>query len=193
VTERPLRADARRNRARLLEAAREAFAAEGLAVPLDEIARRAGVGPGTLYRHFPTKEALFEAVVDDRLRDLADTARGLRSAEDAGAALFTLIDRLAAEAAVKKDLVDALAGAGVEVRNSLAATAGDLREEIGHLLARAQRHGAVRPDLDIADLMALLSGLFAALTAPAHRRADPARALAVLRAGLRAPATEPVR
>jgi AcrR family transcriptional regulator len=193
VTERPLRADARRNRARLLEAARTAFAAEGLAVPLDEIARRAGVGPGTLYRHFPTKEALFEAVVDDRLRDLADTARALRSAEDAGAALFTLIDRLVAEAAVKKDLVDALDGAGVEVRTALAATAGDLREQIGQLLARAQRHGAVRPDLDVADLMALLSGLCAALTAPAHRRADPGRMLAVLRAGLRPAAAEPVR
>ncbi|MFL6076824.1 MAG: TetR/AcrR family transcriptional regulator [Mycobacteriales bacterium] len=185
MTERPLRADARRNRDRLLEVAREAFAAEGLAVPLDEIARRAGVGPGTLYRHFPTKEALFEAVVEDRLRALADVARALRSATDPGVALFTLIDRLAAEAAVKKDLVDALDSAGVEVRTSLAATATDLRDEIAHLLARAQHDGAVRPDLDIADLMALLSGLFTALTAPAHRRADPARALAVLRAGLR--------
>src|SRR3954447_5176401 len=125
-----VRADAPRNRARLLEVAAEAFAVGGLAVPLDEIARRAGVGPGTLYRHFPTKEALFEAVVDDRLRDLADTARALRSAEDAGAALFTLVDRLVAEAAVKKDLVDALDGAGVEVRTALAATAGDLREQI---------------------------------------------------------------
>ena len=54
-----LRADARRNREAVLDAARTAFAAEGLSVPLDEIARRAGVGPGTLYRHFPTKEALF--------------------------------------------------------------------------------------------------------------------------------------
>ena len=64
---RPMRADARRNRARVLEAARAVFAEEGLAVPLDEIAARAGVGAGTVYRHFPTKEALFEAVVTDRI------------------------------------------------------------------------------------------------------------------------------
>ena len=62
--DRPLRADAARNRARVLEVAYETFAAEGLSVPIDEIARRAGVGAGTVYRHFPTKEDLFRAVVD---------------------------------------------------------------------------------------------------------------------------------
>ena len=67
-TDRPLRADAARNRARVLEVAYDTFAAEGLSVPIDEIARRAGVGAGTVYRHFPTKEDLFRAVVDDRLR-----------------------------------------------------------------------------------------------------------------------------
>ena len=65
---RPLRADAARNRARVLETAYETFAAEGLSVPIDEIARRAGVGAGTVYRHFPTKEDLFRAVVESRLR-----------------------------------------------------------------------------------------------------------------------------
>ncbi|MFD6451097.1 helix-turn-helix domain-containing protein, partial [Nocardia sp. NPDC060220] len=60
---RPLRADARRNRERVLAAAQEAFAAEGISVPLDDIARRAGVGAGTVYRHFPTKEALFTAAI----------------------------------------------------------------------------------------------------------------------------------
>jgi AcrR family transcriptional regulator len=94
---RPLRADARRNRDRLLHAAAAAFAAEGLSVPLDEIARRAGVGPGTLYRHFPTKEALFEAVLHDRLQRLADDARGLREVPDAGRALLGFIDRLGAK------------------------------------------------------------------------------------------------
>ena len=63
-----MRADAARNRARVLEVAYETFAAEGLSVPIDEIARRAGVGAGTVYRHFPTKEALFPAVIDDRVR-----------------------------------------------------------------------------------------------------------------------------
>lgn len=75
----PLRADARRNRDRLLQAATAVFATDGLAAPLDEIARRAGVGPGTLYRHFPTKEALFEAVLlhaGDEGRSIAAGARG---------------------------------------------------------------------------------------------------------------------
>src|ERR1035438_4717379 len=107
---RPLRADARRNRQRLLQAATDAFAAEGLSVPLDEPARRAGVGPGTLYRHFLTKEALFEAVLYDRLQRLADDARALRCAEDPAAALLAFISRLVAAAAPTRDLADALAG-----------------------------------------------------------------------------------
>src|SRR5438876_7565800 len=82
---RPLRADAQRNRAKVLAAAQEAFAAEGIAVPLDEIARRAGVGAGTVYRHFPTKEALFEAVIADRLEHFAEHATSLGTAEDSGA------------------------------------------------------------------------------------------------------------
>src|SRR5712691_4544222 len=95
---RPLRADARRNRERVLDAARAAFAAQGLSVPLDEIARHAGVGPGTLYRHFPTKEALIEAVVHDRLQGLAADGAALLDAPDPGAAFFAFLGRLAAEA-----------------------------------------------------------------------------------------------
>lgn len=75
MTERPLRADARRNRERVLAAAQEAFAAEGISVPLDEIARRAGVGAGTVYRHFPTKEALFAAAIVDRVDRMTGRAR----------------------------------------------------------------------------------------------------------------------
>src|SRR3954449_5612758 len=73
--DRPLRADARRNRERVLTAAREAFAESGYGVPLDAIAARGGVGPGTVYRHFPTKEALFEAVTVARVRELVALAR----------------------------------------------------------------------------------------------------------------------
>src|ERR1700753_10085 len=74
---RTLRADAARNRARVLEVAYETFAAEGLAVPIDEIARRAGVGAGTVYRHFPPKEALFAAVIDDRIHAMVENGRSL--------------------------------------------------------------------------------------------------------------------
>jgi AcrR family transcriptional regulator len=180
----PLRADARRNRERLLEAARTAFAAEGLSVPLDEIARRAGVGPGTLYRHFPAKEALFEAVLQDRMQRLADDARALRDAADPGAALLGFIDRLVAEAAPKKDLVDALASASAGISPGLAETGTRLRGDIGHLLARAQRGGAIRDDIGIADLMALVAGVLFALQTRSAELADPRRAVAVLSDGL---------
>jgi AcrR family transcriptional regulator len=188
MVERTVRADARRNRARLLEVAAEAFATGGLTVPLDEIARRAGVGPGTLYRHFPTKETLFEAVVHERLQNLVDAAQALRHADDAGAVLFAFLDRLVTEAGPKKDLVDALVGAGFDVHASLAATAAELRDEIHHLLARAQRQHAVRDDITGDDLMALISGFLFALHASGNRHAaNPQRTLAVLRDGLRAP------
>src|SRR5207247_2339027 len=74
MPDRPLRADARRNRDKVLHAAREAFAESGYGVPLDEIAGRAGVGPGTVYRHFPAKEALFQAVITARVEDLIGDA-----------------------------------------------------------------------------------------------------------------------
>src|SRR5260370_4133101 len=85
-TPRAMRADARRNRARVLEVAQAVFATEGLAVPIDEIARRAGVGAGTVYRHFPTKEALFEAIVISRVERLTEEGGSLASAEDPGPA-----------------------------------------------------------------------------------------------------------
>ena len=185
TSSRPLRADAVRNRERLLAVARETFATEGLSVSLDEIARRAGVGPGTLYRHFPTKESLFEAVVHHRLLRLLEGARALRDAADPGAALFGFLEQMVEEAAPKMDLVQALERSGVDVRRSAAPTGPDLRSEVGHLLARAQAQGAVRPDLTTDDLMALLSGLLHVLSPRSNHRADPARALSVLLNGLR--------
>jgi AcrR family transcriptional regulator len=181
-----VRADARRNRVRLLEVAADAFAVGGLTVPLDEIARRAGVGPGTLYRHFPTREALFEAVVQERLERLVEAARMQHDAEHAGAALFAFMELLVAEAGPKKDLVDALTGAGVDVRARLATTATELRTQLHFLLARAQRTRDVRADVTVADLMALLAGILRSQhAADQPDTADPARALAVVRDGLR--------
>src|SRR5258707_13608945 len=109
---RPLRADARRNREKVLHAAREAFAASGLGVPLDEIAARAGVGPGTVYRHFPTKEALFKAVIAARIEDLIADARARSGVADPGAAFFGFLARVGQEARVKRDLPDASAVPG---------------------------------------------------------------------------------
>src|ERR1700761_1582448 len=94
-----LRADARRNREQVLRTAQQLFATSGLGVSLDEIARQAGVGPGTVHRHFPSKEALYLAVAADQIRQLADQARALAADGDPGTALFTQLSRMMASGA----------------------------------------------------------------------------------------------
>jgi AcrR family transcriptional regulator len=175
--DRPLRADAQRNRDKVLRAAREAFAASGYGVPLDEIAARAGVGPGTVYRHFPTKEALFEAVVTARLEDLLEDGRRRARTDDPEAAFFGFMARVAEEGMAKRDLPDAIVASG-PLREQFSAA-------LDELLRRAQEAGAVRDGITTGDLIALLKGLFAS----AKDEPDPARyrrLLAVVTAGLRA-------
>jgi AcrR family transcriptional regulator len=181
--ERSLRADAQRNREKVLRAAREAFAAGGYGVPLDEIAALAGVGPGTVYRHFPSKEALFEAVVGARVGDLIGDARQRAASADPAAAFFGFLGRMGQEAAAKRDLPDAISVDGAAQQN--------LREAFGALLHRAQQAGAVRPDITMDDLIVLLKGLMSSLRdlppGPAGA-AQRDRVLAVLTDGLRPPA-----
>src|SRR5580693_1548480 len=98
---RPMRSDAVKNRQRILQAAEEIFATEGLSVPIDTVAERAGVGVGTLYRHFPTKEALFEAIVMARLDILLEIAKSYAAADDPGAALFSFLGEFATQASAK--------------------------------------------------------------------------------------------
>ena len=152
------RADARRNRAQILAAAETVFAEEGLGVPVDEVARRAGVGVGTLYRHFPTKEALFEAVIVHHMETLRDEALALADSTEPGAALFQFLGYLAREGASKRNIVEALSGAGINVK----AAAGSAKEELegaaAHLLERAQHAGQVRADVTLADLVGLVMG-----------------------------------
>ncbi|MDT7790411.1 MAG: hypothetical protein QOF58_8830, partial [Pseudonocardiales bacterium] len=88
-----MRADAARNREKVLEAARELFASKGFEVPLDEIATQAGVGPGTVYRHFPTKQALLGAIAEDRFRQLAVHAQAALEIDDPWTALTTFVHR----------------------------------------------------------------------------------------------------
>jgi AcrR family transcriptional regulator len=163
LSTKPLRADAARNRAKVLTAAQEAFAAEGLAVPLDEIARRAGVGAGTVYRHFPTKEALFEAVMLDRVTRLVDYTTSLVTAKDPGAAFFEFAQRMIVGAAASQDLVDAILAADLGEASLIMAAKGDLNQAAAKLLARAQRNGAVRKDIRVDELMILFSGAVTAL------------------------------
>jgi AcrR family transcriptional regulator len=154
----PRRADARRNRARVLEAAAAAFAADGPQVPLDEIARRAGVGAGTVHRHFASKEALIQAVVAGRVEDLAARARELAGAPDPGAAFYQLFAFLVVEGSASHVIGARLAAAGVDVGALIAVPLGALQAAVAALMARAQRAGAVRADIGPPEVAALMAG-----------------------------------
>src|ERR1700744_3158583 len=108
----------RRNGEKGLHAARDAFAESGYDVPLDEIAARAGVGAGTVYRHFPSKEAPFEAVISARIEDLVADAQARAATGEPGPAFFGFLGRIADEAAGKRDLPDAIAIPGA-VQNAV--------------------------------------------------------------------------
>jgi AcrR family transcriptional regulator len=190
TVERPRRADARRNRERVLDAAEAVFAAKGTSASTDEIARTAGVGVGTVFRHFPTKEALLEAVFVGRLQRLAAEADGLATADDPGPALFDFFARIVDQAATKKAFVDALAEAGVDVEDAAARGGGGLRGRLGVLLNRAQAAGAVRSDLGVEELLALLVGTSRAVEHAGAADGDAgrrARIVAVVVDGLRVP------
>lgn len=182
--ERPLRADARRNRERLLAAAEEVFSSEGVGAPVDEIARRAGLGVGTLYRHFPTKEALFEAIVVGHLERFLEEARRRESSEDPAADFFELVRSIGSQAAAKRDLADALALAGVDLESLHAERFAELQARLGRLLARAQEAGAVRKDVGVHEVIALVSGACKATDA-SGRSCAVAPLLAVVCDGLR--------
>ena len=186
----PLRADARRNRDRILAAADAAFAEEGLGVPVDEIARRAGLGAGTLYRHFPTKEALFQAVLVAHMDRLACYGQQLAGSDRPDQALFEFVGHLASEAASKRNLIDALSGAGFDVKAASWESKVAVEEAFQALLSRAQAAGLVRDDVQVADLMGLVMGACALATS--ERVESPqSRMLAVVFAGLRAEPASP--
>jgi AcrR family transcriptional regulator len=115
---RPLRAGARRNREQVLRAAGGLFATEGLSVPLDEIARRAGVGPGTVHRHFPAKETLFAAVAASRLEPIAEHARTQADAADPCDALLAMLTRTLHKGTASTPLKAALAGTDLDLRTA---------------------------------------------------------------------------
>ena len=155
---RPKRADARRNYAKVLAAAREAFAEGGEATSLEEIARRAGVGIGTLYRHFPNRQALLEAVYVDEVEAVCRSAAELDGAEpwEALNAWFEhLIGYLATKRALAHELLDYL-----DKDSSLFQVCRTSLFEAGEpLLKRAQEAGEVRPDVTIADVIQMVAGI----------------------------------
>jgi AcrR family transcriptional regulator len=154
--ERHMRADARRNYVRLVEAAREAFTEHGLEATLDDIAKRAVLGPGTLYRHFPNREALLAAVYRDDVEALSAQADELvqtHSPEEALAAWLSL----------QLDYIKYKRGLGMAVKSMLGADSetlafcrDTLRGALGRLLAQAQQAGVVRTDVDASDVLRLV-------------------------------------
>ena len=170
-SDRELRADARRNRERVLRTAQQLFATEGLGVSLDEIARRAGVGPGTVHRHFPAKETLYLAVATDQFKQLVAEAEVLAATGDP-AAVFTLLSRMMATGAENAAVKSALAAAEYDLRTAAADVAADLTRRVADLLNRAQEAGAVRHDITADEVMALVAGAFAAIR---HAGAEASR------------------
>jgi AcrR family transcriptional regulator len=181
---RPLRADAARNRARVLEVAYETFAAEGLGVPIDEIARRAGVGAGTVYRHFPTKEDLFRAVIEDRISGIVDDGRAVLASGDPGEALFTFLRSMVLQWGAKdRGLADALAGVGIDIKDAVPDAEEAFLGLLGELLRAAQKARTVRSDVDVPDVKAIVVGCQAM---QAYQPDKAARLTEVVLDGLRA-------
>jgi AcrR family transcriptional regulator len=149
---RPQRADARRNVELLIAAAREAFATEGPNAPLDDIARAAGVGSGTLYRHFPTRLALLEAVYRDNVERLCEEGTRLAATEPPAEALVDWLRGFVSIVSQKRGLAAALSADGRE-SELFAQCHAMINATGGALLDQAKAAGAVRDDVDLADLL----------------------------------------
>jgi AcrR family transcriptional regulator len=159
-THRPLRADARRNRERILESAREVFAEYGAEAQIDDVARRAGVGVGTVYRHFPTKEALLVELLREKFRLFS--ARAREALEQDGEPIAILEDlirhnaeTMASDAAVQQ----ALAGVGEHIWAQAEAEQRELLSVTEELLDRARATQSIRPDVEATDIGMLMCGL----------------------------------
>ena len=164
-TERPLRADARRNRERILESARAAFAESGDEVQIDDVARHAGVGVGTVYRHFPTKQALLAELVRQTFRLSTGWAR---EALEAGGEPFALIEgllrRIAETAAGDVGVQYALTSSAAQAARSEAqAEQDELIAVIAELTGRARRAGTIRPGIEATDIAMLICGVVSAM------------------------------
>jgi len=187
---RAMRSDAVLNRQRILEAAAEVFAARGVSVPIDVVAERAGVGVGTLYRHFPTKEDLFAAIVATKIADLVGVAQAASEDGDPARAFFSFVRLLASETAMKQDLFDALEAAGVD-KSRFAPAVDDLEARLGDLLARAVSCGAVRGDVRADDVIGLVIGTCHGARHMGRDADSTLRLIGILCEGLRAGAAGP--
>jgi AcrR family transcriptional regulator len=179
------RADARRNRAKVVAAAKQVFARDGLDAQMDEIARTAGVGVGTVYRHFPTKDDLLEALADAHFESLADAARRALEQEDSWEGFSEFMTFAARTMAEDRALPEAM-GERPGICAAAAERAG-LEELTAEVLRRAQDSGQVRADAVASDVPALVCGIGRAVSADSG---EPVmswqRYLEIILAGLRA-------
>ncbi|MPZ83906.1 MAG: TetR family transcriptional regulator [Actinophytocola sp.] len=178
------RADARANRGRILDVAEEVFGKGGESASTEEVARLAGVGVATVFRHFPTKAALLEAVLVRRFDRLCEQAETLLDATDPGRAFFDFFSHLVADAATKIAIAEALLEAGGDSDGDAAQASNGLRRAVAALLQHAQHAGAVRDDVELPEVYALL---VATSRAAAHAHLDQevrARVLAIVFDGL---------
>jgi AcrR family transcriptional regulator len=182
--DRAVRADAQRNRHRLLAAARHAFSSGEEKVTLEAVAKRAGVGIGTLYRHFPTRDALVEAVYRNELERLRTSADELLASGEPDIALRTWMDHFADYVATKRGMADALRAVVASGAITPSETRDTLIAAIENLLARGTAAGTVRCDVPAEDVLASLTGIFLASGAP-HQRGQAARMLNLLMDALR--------
>jgi AcrR family transcriptional regulator len=159
------RSDALRNRDKLVEVARAAFAASDGTVPLEGIAREAGVGIGTLYRHFPTREALVEAVYAAELDDVTGSAPALLQELPPDAALRAWMERYAAFIATKRGMADTLRAGWASGRIATPATRERITTAIATILASGAETGSLRSDVEPQDITVMLLGIFLASTA----------------------------
>ncbi|MBD3006851.1 MULTISPECIES: TetR/AcrR family transcriptional regulator [unclassified Streptomyces] len=190
--ETPLRRDARRNREMLIAAAREIYTDQGVDAPLDDIARRAGVGSATLYRRFAGRAELIEAVFGDSLRDILRAAEEARSATDAWVGLTAYLERIFGLLAADRGTNDLMTTA-IQGVPSLDALRKENHKTLDDLLRRAQEQGEVRADATAEDLQFMLAALGRAV--PGSTVAAPLawrRYLALLLDGLRPEGSHPL-
>ncbi|WP_111510803.1 TetR/AcrR family transcriptional regulator [Mycobacterium kyogaense] len=183
TTPRPLRADAARNRSKLLATAADAFSTRGLGISMDDIARTAGVGAGTLYRHFPTKDHLVAAVLDERIRELAREGRELLDLTGPREALFMLLRKAVLEwGPTDRGLVESLASAVGPHECVPRSAREDFASSVDVLLRAARDEGVVRADVTSDEVETLIVGC----QAMQHYRPELAeRTLDIMLDGLR--------
>lgn len=184
VEDRALRADAQRNRERLLEAAQTLFRERGLDVGVAEIAEAAGVGRGTLFRNFASKEDLIEAIVAERMYEAAAYGEELLRAEDPGDALFDFLGHMVGRQQLDRALFEALDETWL-TKDVIRPAHAAVLEALEGLLKRAQEAGAVRTDVGAMDLLLMFKGACAA--AASYAQVEPAiidRQLDLIRASV---------